>query len=104
RDVYDPRITSPKSSTVWVVGHSVEVTWDTSDKPKHVTNPEGKVVLGYVEDGDPSEHLDMDHPLADGFDISDGHVKIKVPNVERRNDYIVILFGDSGNRSPAFTI
>ncbi|TFK52471.1 hypothetical protein OE88DRAFT_1734456 [Heliocybe sulcata] len=104
REVYDPRITNPQASTVWVAQHYAEATWDTSDMPQHVTNPKGKLVLGYVEDGDDNEHLDMNHPLADGFDISIGHIKFKVPRVESRNDYMVVLFGDSGNRSPTFTI
>ncbi|KZT23478.1 hypothetical protein NEOLEDRAFT_1069546 [Neolentinus lepideus HHB14362 ss-1] len=97
RDVYDPRITNPQASTVWVVEDNAEATWDTSDMPQHVTNPKGKLVLGYIEDS-------SDHPLADGFDISEGHIKFRVPRVEPRNDYIVVLFGDSGNRSPTFTI
>lgn len=33
---------------------------DTSTRPKHVTNWEGKVVLGYLEDGDETnEHLNF---------------------------------------------
>jgi hypothetical protein len=45
-----------------------------------------------------------DHPLAEGFDIRDGHRTIRVPDVPPRNNYIVVVMGDSGNRSPEFTI
>ncbi|KII86651.1 hypothetical protein PLICRDRAFT_113669 [Plicaturopsis crispa FD-325 SS-3] len=104
RVVYDPRITSPAFGTTWEVGSQVQVTWDTSDMPAHVTNPKGRLVLGYLKGDDQNEHLDFDHPLADGFDIAQGHVEVEVPEVQAGQNYIVVLFGDSGNRSPSFTI
>ncbi|CAL1707822.1 unnamed protein product [Somion occarium] len=103
RTVYIPKITHPKSETVWVRHSKVTVKWETHDPPKEITNRKGKIVLGYVEDGT-DEHLNLDHPLAEGFDIMDGSIEVRVPDVESRNDYIVVLFGDSGNRSPTFTI
>lgn len=104
RGVWSPKITSPTLGTVWTGNENVRVTWDVSSPPSDITNPNGKLVLGYVEDGSDNEHLQLDPPLAAGFDIRNGFVDFKVPQVEDRNDYIVVLFGDSGNRSPAFTI
>lgn len=103
REVYSPPVTSPDASTIWDIGSIEQVTWDTSSIPKSITNSKGKLVLGYVNNGT-DEHLDLDHPLAEGFEITQGFVQVVVPNVKPANDYIVVLFGDSGNRSPAFNI
>ncbi|KAI0322415.1 hypothetical protein OF83DRAFT_1049444 [Amylostereum chailletii] len=118
RIVVSPKITSPDASTVWSVGDKVLVTWyapvcssnhtaslpicrDTSNipEPKNFT---GKLVLGF--DSTDSENLDVDHPLATGFLLTDGQAQITVPDVAPKTDYIVVLFGDSGNASPEFTI
>ncbi|KAJ6621852.1 hypothetical protein B0H10DRAFT_1789201 [Mycena sp. CBHHK59/15] len=105
RGVYSPRIIQPNASTMWVRGTEVNVTWSTDGIPKHITNPMGKIFLGRLENGSPNEHLGTyDHPLANGFDIRDGHCSFPVPDVPPRNDYIIVLFGDSGNKSPTFTI
>jgi len=106
RDVWAPEITEPDSETVWLAGELVTVTWDTSDPPQNPTGTKGKLLLGRLEDNgdDEDEHLDVAHPLAYGFDMTDGKVRVRVPNVEPGNDYIVVLIGDSGNRSPLFTI
>ncbi|KAH9857951.1 hypothetical protein C2E23DRAFT_880631 [Lenzites betulinus] len=105
RDVWSPPITAPDDSAVWTTGSMVKVTWDTSTPPKHVTNFAGKLVLGYLDDSDGTdEHLDFDNPLADGFNLTQGHVTVRVPDVHASNEYIVVLFGDSGNKSPKFTI
>ncbi|KAF8636228.1 hypothetical protein AX17_003714 [Amanita inopinata Kibby_2008] len=72
--------------------------------PVDTTNMVGRVVLGYIQGEDSNEHLDYSRPLAEGFDISQGQVDIVVPQVDPRNDYIIVLFGDSGNRSSRFTI
>lgn len=64
-----------------------------------------------------------DHKLASGFDLKDGYVKFNCPKVEAGSNYIVVckclarivdlirrdsflrsVFGDSGNRSPKFSI
>jgi len=55
-------------------------------------------------EGSSNEHLDIKHPLATDFDIRQGKVPITVPSVKQGNNYIVVLFGDSGNRSPTFRI
>jgi hypothetical protein len=49
-------------------------------------------------------NLQMDSPLAEGFRLRAGKQEITVPSVPQRNDYIVVLMGDSGNQSPTFTI
>ncbi|KAI5896928.1 uncharacterized protein SCHCODRAFT_02616228 [Schizophyllum commune H4-8] len=104
RDVVAPPITSPNASTTWNVGETVTVTWDTSDLPpeSQITNKEGKIVLGYQTED--SMHLQYDNPLAQGFSITLGSYNVTVPDVEERSDYIIVLFGDSGNSSPKFTI
>ncbi|KAJ3747083.1 hypothetical protein DFH05DRAFT_1393651 [Lentinula detonsa] len=106
RDVYDPPITSPAASTVWEVGQTVTVTWDTTNLPpaSQLTDPNGTVVLGYMTSPTDSEHLMIDSPLAQDFPLSDGQVSFTVPSVVTRTDYIIALFGDSGNISPTFTI
>ncbi|KAA1469741.1 hypothetical protein DENSPDRAFT_640884 [Dentipellis sp. KUC8613] len=100
RIVVDPPITSPTASTVWTVGDKVNVTWDASIVPSG--NFTGKLVLG-AQTSD-SENLQLDNPLADAFDLHSGTVEITVPNVASGTNYIVVLFGDSGNASPQFTI
>ncbi|KAH9949859.1 hypothetical protein B0H21DRAFT_71749 [Amylocystis lapponica] len=103
REVYDPKITNPQLGTIWTVGERTKVTWDVSQIPSGLSSYSGKLVLGYLENGS-DEHLDLDNPLVDGFNITEGHVELEVPNVAPSHDYIVVLFGDSGDRSPPFTI
>lgn len=102
RDVVDPPITSPTAGTVWHVGEKQLVTWSTEGLPANITNPVGMLVLGYNYNN--SENLMLNSPLATNINYTDGQVLITVPNVETREDYIVVLFGDSGNASPEFTI
>ncbi|KAG2060625.1 hypothetical protein BDR06DRAFT_993358 [Suillus hirtellus] len=102
RDVVDPPITSPTADTVWQVGEKQLVTWSTDDLSPNVTNPVGMLVLGYMYNN--SENLMLSSPLATNINYTDGQALITVPDVETREDYIVVLFGDSGNASPEFTI
>ncbi|KAJ6585179.1 hypothetical protein B0H19DRAFT_1016228 [Mycena capillaripes] len=104
RGVYSPPITKPDASTRWARGTEVTVTWSTSDIPQSITNSKGRLLLGYLKAGSSNEHLDLDHPLAEGFDIRDGHRTVQVPDVTPRHTYVLVLMGDSGNRSPEFTI
>ncbi|KAJ3866856.1 hypothetical protein EV359DRAFT_8873, partial [Lentinula novae-zelandiae] len=101
-----PPITSPSASTIWQVGQTVTVTWDTTNLPptSQLTDPNGTIVLGYMASSTDSEHLMIDSPLAQDFALSDGNVSFIVPSVVTRSDYIIALFGDSGNISPTFTI
>ncbi|TDL17212.1 hypothetical protein BD410DRAFT_776335 [Rickenella mellea] len=103
RTVWDPPITSPDASTVWTVGSKETVKWDISSKPQVVSSFSGTLVLGFLDNTE-GEHLMLDSPLAQGFNLTDATVDIVVPNLPARNDYIVVLMGDSGNASPKFTI
>jgi hypothetical protein len=106
RDVWAPPITEPSAGTIWQTDTDVTVTWDTSGEPQDVTNPTGTILLGfYLANGTGGENLDVDHPLASGFPLTDGQVTFEVPStIEPGNNYIIALFGDSGNVSPQFTI
>ncbi|KAH7885263.1 hypothetical protein F5I97DRAFT_1928664 [Phlebopus sp. FC_14] len=101
--VWSPTITSPKLGDVWLTGSTQNVTWLIDDIPDEKKNSTGLLLLGYFANN--SENLDIKHPLASGFPIAWGWVDITVPtNLTRRDNYTVVLFGDSGNASPAFTI
>ncbi|EJC97856.1 uncharacterized protein FOMMEDRAFT_97946 [Fomitiporia mediterranea MF3/22] len=106
RDVADPPVLAPNASTVWTVGDTQTVVWcvNTSGLPEQITNRQGTVLLGFLNDTSGDEHLMIDSPLASGFDITSGSVDVVVPDVEPRTDYIIALLGDSGNISPKFTI
>ncbi|KAF8588588.1 hypothetical protein K439DRAFT_595864 [Ramaria rubella] len=104
RDVIDPPITYPTAGTVWNVNDRHNVTWDTSVIPPGF-NSTGMIVLGFLDDADgDNEHLDLNNPLAQGFLLTAGRAEITVPSVTTRDTYIIVLFGDSGNASPKFTI
>ncbi|RPD62508.1 hypothetical protein L226DRAFT_610948 [Lentinus tigrinus ALCF2SS1-7] len=103
-EVFRPAITAPHSGDKWTVGSVQAVTWDISSIPPANENQTGLVLLGYIEDGQLDEHLDIEHPLASNFPITAGAVNVTVPEVPNRDDYIVVLFGDSGNTSPKFMI
>lgn len=102
RIVFSPTIVYPTAGTQWKVGQHVNVTWDVSHLPKELKNATGLIRLGHIEGGDSNEHLA--NTLADKFLLRTGNVTFTVPDVERRNDYVVVLFGDSGNHSPKFSI
>ncbi|EIN12651.1 hypothetical protein PUNSTDRAFT_49940 [Punctularia strigosozonata HHB-11173 SS5] len=99
RDVYVPPVLYPHAGTVWKVGAHHNVTWDVSDPPVNITNKFGMIVL--AKNG---IALDLDSPLAANFSILDGRHVIQVPKVTPASDYQILLFGDSGNLSPEFTI
>lgn len=46
----------------------------------------------------------VDHPLAADFLLTKGEQTITVPNVATKHSYIIVLYGDSGDRTPKFTI
>ncbi|KAH9955135.1 hypothetical protein BC827DRAFT_1238381 [Russula dissimulans] len=101
RLVIDPSITSPSADTVWTPGNEELVTWDPSMVPA-TGNYTGTLLLGNPNAN--GENLDLNNPLADGFSLRDGSVRVICPKVPPGNTYIVVLFGDSGNASPRFTI
>ncbi|KAI0349584.1 hypothetical protein OH77DRAFT_1414735 [Trametes cingulata] len=103
-DVFRPQITEPKEGDVWTVGSVQTITWDTSNIPAANQNQTGLILLGFIEDGSIDEHLNTTNPLASNFPITAGSVNVNVPDVTPRDDYVVVLFGDSGNTSPKFSI
>ncbi|TFK34052.1 hypothetical protein BDQ12DRAFT_690311 [Crucibulum laeve] len=98
RDVFVPPVLYPHTGTVWKILARHNVTWDVSNPPAQITNRFGAIYLR--KDG----LIDLDHPLAEGFDILLGRIEVEVPKVKPRNDYQIVLFGDSGNWSGTFTI
>ncbi|KAF5334249.1 hypothetical protein D9611_014579 [Ephemerocybe angulata] len=98
-DVFVPHITAPIAGDVWKVGSTQEVTWDTSNAPGQISNPEGKIYLKHVTQGT----ILLDSPLATGFSILEGKQAVQVPNVAA-GPYQIVLFGDSGNTSPTFQV
>ncbi|SPO28346.1 uncharacterized protein UTRI_04743 [Ustilago trichophora] len=104
RLVYNPHITSPVASTVWTAGQSYTVEWDSSDIPVEAESYKGMIKLGYTP-ADGAGGLNLHWTLADGFPIKDGKVQVTLPeDLKQRNDYIVVVMGDSGNASEKFTI
>ncbi|KAI8982931.1 hypothetical protein BD414DRAFT_443140 [Trametes punicea] len=97
RDVFVPPVLYPHAGTVWTKGQRHNVTWDTSNAPVNITNKVGTILL---RKGDLTTPL----VLASGFDILLGRIEVTVPWVLPDSDYSVVLFGDSGNFSPQFTI
>ncbi|KAI0301181.1 hypothetical protein B0F90DRAFT_1720025 [Multifurca ochricompacta] len=101
--VVAPTVTSPSSGSKWVVGSNQVVTWDTSKIPPSGQNNRGTIFLGF-NNGTNSENLDVAHPLASNFSITSGRQSVVVPKVPHKTTYFVVLVGDSGNKSPEFTI
>ncbi|KAJ7166829.1 hypothetical protein C8R46DRAFT_1071578 [Mycena filopes] len=97
RDVYVPPVTYPHAGTVWTVRQRHNVTWDNSNPPKQITNGIGRIMLR-------KGGLTTPVILADNFSILLGRIEVTVPWVEDGSDYQIVLFGDSGNFSPTFTI
>ncbi|PPQ79854.1 hypothetical protein CVT24_003498 [Panaeolus cyanescens] len=104
RDVVAPKIITPNGNTVWPVGSEQLVTWDILDLPpdEQITNPIGKVILGYDENS--SLNLDFFNPIVQGFLLRDGNVTLTVPNVVPKTNYLIVLYGNSVNTSPNFAI
>lgn len=104
RIVYNPHITSPTSNTVWTAGKTVQVTWDASDLPQEAENYTGNIKLGFLPaNGEGGYNLKWQ--LAQGFLIRDEEATITLPaDLQSRNDYIIVVMGDSGNKSQKFTI
>ncbi|KIL61385.1 hypothetical protein M378DRAFT_167029 [Amanita muscaria Koide BX008] len=99
RDVYVPPVTYPTVGTIWKAGGTYNVTWDTTNPPRQITNKMGRIVLAKAG------RLQLDHTLALGFDILTGIHEVIVPrNITSGRDYQIVLFGDSGNSCAEFTI
>lgn len=102
RIVVNPKIVYPTAGTTWAVGDHVNVTWDVSHLPPQAKNMTGTLRLGYISGSSTNEHLS--NTLADKFLLRQGNVTFTVPDVSSRDDYVVVLMGDSGNKSPKFAI
>jgi hypothetical protein len=101
RDVWVPKILSPTEATVWHLGKTYQVEWALDQKPENVTNPTGTIYLSTAG------LLNITHPLAKGFKLTDGHVLVTIPKDTAGvpgDDFAIVLMGDSGNASPNFTI
>ncbi|KAF8658337.1 hypothetical protein AX16_002103 [Volvariella volvacea WC 439] len=100
RDVYVPPVTAPEAGDTWYIGGTYTVSWDDSSKPAQITNPNGRIQLRK------GEATLTDFSLAEGFDITSmTEIEVTVPEfVEPGEDYRIVLFGNSGNWSPVFTI
>ncbi|KIJ36379.1 hypothetical protein M422DRAFT_102442, partial [Sphaerobolus stellatus SS14] len=100
-DVFDPPIIKPDAHTVWHAGTqhnsmTFYICRDTSTAPAQITNPIGSVIL---------RTLNSILNISSGFSILDGSHRIQLPaDLPTRKDYMIVLFGDSGNTSPSFTI
>ncbi|KAJ7133806.1 hypothetical protein C8R46DRAFT_1343124 [Mycena filopes] len=95
-DIFDPHVTFPTAGTVFVSNASTTITWDTSNAPINISNR----ALLFLRKGFNTAPF----VLAEDFDLRAGKLDITVPNVLADDDYSFVLFGDSGNVSPTFTI
>jgi hypothetical protein len=95
-DVWVPKMTSPTAGAVLVSKTPETITWDTSNAPPTISN---KAMLML-------RHNNITAPfiLAQGFDLRAGTLDITVPWVLSDGGYQFVLFGDSGNFSPFFSI
>lgn len=100
--IVNPRIIIPTNETIWYAGCDADIAWDTLQIVPNVTETHGPIMLGFIVPLSINEHLFF--TLVPDTDLTTGSAHITVPNVPTRNDYIVVVFGDSGNASPLFTI
>lgn len=57
--VVRPAITVPAAGTMWITNTTQTISWDTSSIPAEAQNQTGLILLGHIEPGDSSEHLDI---------------------------------------------
>ncbi|KAI0658746.1 hypothetical protein C8Q70DRAFT_989867 [Cubamyces menziesii] len=98
RAVFTPPVTYPHAGTVWYVGQTHNVTWDTADAPANITDRFGGRIQ--LREGDTTFPI----ILADDFDVLLGRIEVVVPWVLPGDDYSLVFFGDSGDFSAEFTI
>ncbi|KXN87619.1 hypothetical protein AN958_08400 [Leucoagaricus sp. SymC.cos] len=100
RDVFVPPLTSPTEGAILKVGHTYEISWDTSAAPRQITNPIGCLILAHN-----SRLQNLDHPLAKDFDILAGKLNVTIPkDTKPGKNYQFVLMGDSGNYGATFSI
>lgn len=102
RDVVAPPITYPTAGVIWTAGSNEKVTWDASTIPSRDSGAIGMLILGWLDDT--GENLQLDNPVEQNIPLVDGEVTITVPDVPERDNYILCLFGDSGDITEPFTI
>ncbi|KAJ2987243.1 hypothetical protein NUW54_g9481 [Trametes sanguinea] len=89
--VFRPHITSPQAGDVWPVGSTQHRHLGTPlTIPEEARNQTGLILLGYLEGDDTDEHLGVNDPLAYNFPITAGSAQVTVPEVQSRNDYVVV--------------
>ncbi|EGN99724.1 hypothetical protein SERLA73DRAFT_179880 [Serpula lacrymans var. lacrymans S7.3] len=98
RDVYVPPVISPNNATVWTVGQTYNVTWNTTNPPAQISNPRGNI---YLRQGNDTL---LNPTLASNFSMLAGSQEVTVPDVTPGSDYRIVLFGDSGDWSGVFAI
>ncbi|KAH6907953.1 hypothetical protein BKA70DRAFT_1400890 [Coprinopsis sp. MPI-PUGE-AT-0042] len=99
RSVFVPPVIKPDSTDTWVIGTTESVVWDVSNPPAQISNKEGLIVLRNVK----TELLELDHPLAQGFNILLGTIDVTVPAVTP-GTYQAVVIGNSGNWGQPFEI
>ncbi|GAA5960666.1 hypothetical protein JCM8115_001787 [Rhodotorula mucilaginosa] len=106
---YFPRFTSPTSSSVFQAGGNIEISWNNTrpDYPDEQLHKSALVILGYLDDADPSGgyHLDFQNPLGNvSFFSGSGSASLPLPaNLKTRSTYLLTM-GSTRNISPLFTI
>lgn len=106
RIVYNPPVTHPTTGTVWHAGRKETVTWDVIDDqiPAQAKNFKATIKLGYMPKNG-NGGLNLKWTLARDIPITEQEADIVLPkDLESRKDYIIVVMGDSGNRSKKFTI
>ncbi|KAI0032562.1 hypothetical protein K488DRAFT_17905, partial [Vararia minispora EC-137] len=103
--VVTPSFVEPAGGESYPAGSNQVAMWSTESITGEAQNYTGVLYLGYATADSTSEHLDISHPLAYGFRLTDGQVEYTIPkNTTVRDTYFLVLVGDSGNTSPQFSI
>lgn len=103
--IVSPPILVPSNTTVAYSGCELTVAWNTS---VFYTIPgaaplTGMIQLGYLLPNSTSEHLYW--TLDTGVNLLAGSDTVTIPaSIPAGDNYIIVVFGDSGNASPQFTI
>jgi len=96
-DVFVPHINSPNGSTIWCIGQTETVEWETDNAPVNISNG-AAIYLSYP--GNFSSAI----LLAKGFNLRSGRHNVVVPANTTPGQYQITLFGDSGDQSQTFSI
>lgn len=106
RIVYNPPVTNPVAKQVWHAGREETVKWtvDQEKIPATANNFKVTIKLGYLpKNGEGGYNLKW--TLAKNIPITEEEAEVTLPkDLQTRDDYIIVVMGDSGNRSKKFTI